>query len=308
MILYSSLCKFPLRFAAATALLLAAALPQAVAGDAASSAAGAASAIAAPSTRYGLFNLLDHRSSYGQGVFPEPFLVDDSDLEQGELRADWLHTQNHGARSDFFRGELEKGFGNLTLELEVPFERDSSHGVVTEGASNVNLGARYPLLQLVAPSGNVDTTFGAAFEAGIPTHSSMSKNGELVPKIFNDLRAGDFTVQSVLGYSVLTGPGEAGGLQNFEYGFVFGYTIGHDKLAIPGVEQVIPIFEISGEKTLNKSEAGRNSVLGNIALRVNTKAIGSVQPRLGMGFVFPINDAARQETHWGIVTSLVFEY
>src|ERR1700756_3544451 len=26
-------------------------------------------------TRYGLFGLLDHRSSYGEGVFPEPFLV-----------------------------------------------------------------------------------------------------------------------------------------------------------------------------------------------------------------------------------------
>jgi hypothetical protein len=37
-------------------------------------------------TRYGLFDLLDHRSVYGQGVFPEPFLVDDSDLETNEAR------------------------------------------------------------------------------------------------------------------------------------------------------------------------------------------------------------------------------
>lgn len=43
-------------------------------------------------TRYGLFNGLNHRSDYGQGVFPEPFLVDDSDLEQNEARLDWLHT------------------------------------------------------------------------------------------------------------------------------------------------------------------------------------------------------------------------
>jgi hypothetical protein len=43
-------------------------------------------------TRYGLFGLLDHRSSYGQGVFPEPFLVDDSDLEVNEARLDWLRS------------------------------------------------------------------------------------------------------------------------------------------------------------------------------------------------------------------------
>ena len=42
----------------------------------------------AANTRYGWFNGLDHRSSYGQGVYPEPFLVDDSDLETGELRLD----------------------------------------------------------------------------------------------------------------------------------------------------------------------------------------------------------------------------
>ena len=53
------------------------------------------------STRYGLFGWLDHRSGYGQGVFPEPFLVDDSDLETNEARLDWLHTtrNDHTHRS-----------------------------------------------------------------------------------------------------------------------------------------------------------------------------------------------------------------
>jgi hypothetical protein len=37
-------------------------------------------------------------------------------------------------------------------------------------------------------------------------------------------------------------------------------------------------------------------------------SIGPVQPRLGLGYVFPINDGAREELHWGIFTSLVFEY
>src|SRR5271168_4521299 len=43
-------------------------------------------------TRYGIFDALDKRSVYGQGYFPEPFLVDDSDGESDEGRLDWLHT------------------------------------------------------------------------------------------------------------------------------------------------------------------------------------------------------------------------
>src|SRR5580700_6695075 len=67
-------------------------------------ASAASSSITEPdkpqSTRYGLFDLLDHRSSYGQGVFPEPFLVDDSDLEVNEARLDWTHTEAHHDHND----------------------------------------------------------------------------------------------------------------------------------------------------------------------------------------------------------------
>ena len=40
--------------------------------------AATTSVSAAPDSRFGLFNGLDHRSWYNQGDFPEPFLVDDS--------------------------------------------------------------------------------------------------------------------------------------------------------------------------------------------------------------------------------------
>src|ERR1700744_328297 len=62
---------------------------------------------AEPDTRYGLFNLFDHRSSYGQGVFPEPFLVDDSDQEINEFRLDDLHTTVPGSHSDAITAEVE---------------------------------------------------------------------------------------------------------------------------------------------------------------------------------------------------------
>ena len=268
-----------------------------------------APAPAVESTRYGLFNLLDQRSAYGEGVFPEPFLVDDSDLEVNEARLDWLHTSANGQHSDFVTTEVEKGFGPLTVELEVPFERDVSAGSVSEGFDNLDLGVRCPIYQFVSANRFIDTTFGTAVEVGIPVNSSVSKNAELVPKVFNDLRLGEhFTLQSIFGYSTLFGGGEDGGLQTFEYGFVFGYTLQHKELPLPGVQQFIPVFELQGETELNKHERGHDSLLGNLAFRANLKTIGSVQPRLGLGFVFPIDAGARQDVHWGVITSLVFEY
>jgi hypothetical protein len=260
-------------------------------------------------TRYGLFGLLDHRSSYGQGVFPEPFLVDDSDLEVGEARLDWFHSGAANSHTDLVTAEVEKGFGLLTLELEVPYERTAVGGETTEGFDNIDLGARYPIAQYVSANGFIDTTFGVAIEVGIPTNSTISKNAEWVPKVFNDLRIGEhFTLQSIFGYSTLSGGGKDGGLQNFEYGFVFGYTIPHDELGIPGVEQLIPVFEIDGSTQLNHEGRGESNVLANVALRANLKNVCGIQPRPGLGFVFPLTGAAHRDTHWGIYTSLVFEF
>ena len=260
-------------------------------------------------TRYGLFGLLDHRSEYGQGVFPEPFLVDDSDLEVNEARLDWFHSGAANSHSDQVTAEVEKGFGLVTLELEVPFERSGVGGNVVEGFDNIDLGARSPVAQYVSPDGFIDTSVGVGIEVGIPPNSSISRNGEWVPKVFDDLRLGDhFTLQSIFGYSTLSGGGVDGGLQNFEYGFVLGYTIPHDELPIPGVQQLIPVVEFSGATQLNHEDHGVNSVLANVAFRANLNTVAGIQPRLGWGFVFPVTNDARKETHWGVYTSLVFEY
>jgi hypothetical protein len=275
----------------------------------ASSALGSSVATEPASTRYGLFDLLDHRSAYGQGVFPEPFLVDDSDLETNEARLDWLRIGSTNQHSDVIKAEVEKGFGLLTLELEVPYERDSSAGEITRGFDNIDVGARYPFYQYVSANGFFDTTFGAGIEVGIPTGSDVSQNAELVPKVFNDLKLGDhFTLQSIFGYSTLFGPGEDGGLQTFEYGFVFGYTIDHKELPLPGVLQLIPVFELSGGTELNNGNSGKNSLIADVGLRANLKTIGGIQPRPGLVFVFPIDRGGREELHLGVFASLVFEY
>ena len=262
--------------------------------------------------RYGLFDWLDRRSAYGEGVYPEPFLVDDSDLEVDEARLDWLHTQaTSHERDDVVTAEVEKGFGLLTLEIEVPYEIDTTTAPskTTDGFDNIDLGARYPIHQFVSDRGFVDSTVGAAIEVGIPTYSSLSKDTEVVPKIFDDLRLGThFTLQSIVGLSMLYGTDEDNGLKTFEYGLVFGYTIPHAELALPDVLQFIPVLELIGETELNHADPGLNRLTGNAAFRVNLKTIGGVQPRLGVGYVFPIDNAAREQMHWGLITSFVFEY
>jgi hypothetical protein len=174
---------------------------------------------------------------------------------------------------------------------------------------NIDWGARYPIAQYVSSDGFIDTTFGVAFEAGVPTNSTISKNAEWVPKLFNDLRIGDhFTLQSIFSYSTLSGGGEDGGLQNFEYGFVLGYTIPHNELPIPGVQQLIPVVEFDGATQLNHADHGQNNVLADIGFRANLKTVAGIQPRPGLVFVFPLTDAARAEAHWGVYASLAFEY
>lgn len=255
-------------------------------------------------TRYGLFNGLDRRSSYGLGVFPEPFLVDDSDLEVNEARLDWFYSRAAGhQQNNVITAELEKGFGNLTLEIEAPYEIDKVDGKTVHGWDNIDLGARYPLFEAVSKSGFADTTFGVAVEVGIPTQTIFSQNTELVPKIFNDTKIGNFTIQSIFGYSMLYGPGDDGGLHTFEYGLTLGYAI---QKPLPGVEQFIPVFEISGEKELNHDQT--NSIIANAGFRVNLKAVGRIQPRLGVGYIFPMNKAALDNLQSGVYTSLVFEF
>jgi hypothetical protein len=197
------------------------------------------------------------------------------------------------------------------LEIEVPYEVDTTTAPskTTDGFDNIDLGARYPIYQFVSDRGFVDSTVGAAIEVGVPTHSSLSKDTEVVPKIFDDLRLGShFTLQSIVGLSMLYGSNEDNGLKTFEYGLVFGYTIPRKELALPDVLQFIPVFELLGETELNHADPGHNRLAGNAAFRVNLKTIGSVQPRLGVGYVFPIDNGAREEMHWGVITSLVFEY
>src|SRR5262249_6922204 len=157
---------------------------------------------------------------------------DDSDLEEGEFRLDWLHTGATRLQNDEFTLEVEKGFGLVTLEAELHYERGwSGDEGVTEGIGNIDIGARCPIFEYVSRSGFFDTTFGAGVEFGIPVRSDVSRASEFVPKIFNDTKIGDhFTVQSIVGWSTTFGSGPTYDTEVLEYGLTAAWTFQHKEI------------------------------------------------------------------------------
>lgn len=93
-----------------------------------------------------------------------------------------------------------------------------------------------------------------------------------------------------------------------EYNLVLRYNLERDQLKLPGVQRLIPIFELNGETALSHQQRGDNALFGTAGFRVSFTALGPAQPRLGLGYVFPIDSGARDQLRWGIVTSLVFEF
>ena len=219
--------------------------------------------------------------------------------------------ERNGAAANRFA--LGAGGEEVRLRLEssgaLTFPQVEAGGDRAEGIGNISLGARHPVYQYVSKDDFVDNTLVAGFEVGIPSNSSISKNTEFVPKLIDDLRLGEhFSLQTVLGYSLQLGPRPEGGKHTFEYAAVLGYSFERQDLPLPGIERLIPILELKGETGLNKGEAGHNSLTGTFGVRLNLKSIGVLQPRLGVGYVFPIDKGARDDFQWGVVTSLVFEF
>lgn len=260
-------------------------------------------------TRYGLFNGLDHRSAYTREVFPEPFIVDDMALEDNELEVTWSHSKGRARQNDTESVEYQKGFGLLTLEASVAFQRIVTPDGIVNGLGPLELGARYPFYQFVSANRMIDATFGPALQSAIPLQLRVDPNAELEPQVFCDLLLAEhITIQTVAGYDVVFGSGDNGGERSYEFGASFGYLITRPQLSLPGVEQFIPMVELANELGLNKDENGRNNFQGDAGFRVKMKPIGDLQPNFGAAFVLPLDSVARNELHWGFVVSLIFDF
>ena len=165
-------------------------------------------------------------------------------------------TRGKDQHSDLVKAEVEKGFGLLTLELEVSYQRDVSTDVVSEGVE-VSIWARaIPFINCLR-HGSVDTTFGVGLEAGIPVNSSVSKNAELVPKIFDDLKLGDhFTLQSSLVIRHYLAAAPIARCRRSNTDSFSDIRFQHDELPLPGCCSSYPSLSCKGESAINRMMPG----------------------------------------------------
>lgn len=262
--------------------------------------------------QFGLFGLLDRRSKYYGDFFPEPLRVEDTTLDN-EFRFDWQHNEGKEGSSNQFIAEVQKSAGIVTFEIQAPYlanraSSDDATGRQDVGDfGNIELGARVPVYQVV--SGAFDNSAGVNFEVGVPINSRLSKNTEITPGIFDDLRIGDhFSMQSLFSFSSLLGSEPEEGRESFEYGLAFGYAIEDEQFALPHVEQIVPLFELVGETGLSGHESGHDALTATVGARVELKPIWGLQPKIGVGYIFPIDQGGRQELRWGIISGVVFEF
>ncbi len=307
----------PLRFfliATLTAPLIVATVARADADDA---------RIAAPTTadsgasqKFGPFGLLDKRSKYYGDWFPEPLRVEDTTLNN-EFRFDYEHDEAKGTTNNQGSAEVQKAVGIVTLELRVPYvsntspdpEGDPGEHVKSNGVGAIEFAARLPVFQYVSPSYFYDNSIGFSLQVGIPTNPHVSKNTELAPGIFDDLRLGNhFSMQSLISFSTLFGSKPDEGRNSLEYGVAFGYAIEDEELPLPGVERTVPLFELVGETNLDGANAGHNSLTATVGFRLELKSTGDLQPQLGLGYIFPIDRGGRDDLRWGIIASLTLDF
>ncbi|HWE04075.1 MAG TPA: hypothetical protein VG326_16840 [Tepidisphaeraceae bacterium] len=267
-------------------------------------------------SRFGALGLLEKRSRYYSDWFPEPLRVEDTTVNN-ELRLDYQHEEAKGVANNQGSIEVQKSAGIMTFEICVPYVSDATHGfdanvadrVQTTGVGNVELGARLPIVQYVTQGGFYDNTIGVILEVGIPTNSHVSKNTEIAPGIFDDLRLGEhFSLQSLVSFSTLLGSAPDEGRQSMEYGVAFGYSIEDEDLPLPWVEQTIPLFELVGETGLDGDRSGHNALTATAGFRLEMKRIHDVQPQLGFGYIFPVDKGGREDLRWGIIVSLSLEF
>jgi hypothetical protein len=264
------------------------------------------------SGRYFL-GLLDHRSSYGQDFFHDPFIGPEFDAEQ-QLELDYLHGEKRGVRDD----EVDAGFQwNVVGQLSVAgeFGWDSEHQAGADGddsdseggsgMENVDLAVYHPIFQYVSKDNLIDYTAAARLDVGIPTRTPVSgTDAELTPYLGHLLRVGDHvSLEAWTGAQFTIAPRQT---DQFIYGASFGYEILHDQLPLPRTGKLIPIFELDGRTQL--TQGGQDALFGVGGFDIDFKSLDEVQPHIEIGCQFPIDAGAREQLHWGIITELLFEF
>jgi len=268
--------------------------------------------------------LLDHRSRWGTDSVPEALRGVETDIDQ-ELRFDYEHSERHGAQETELEAEIEWNYGLMNFELEVPWQNETmftpSDGDgpagrhSNRGLETINFSIRHPLAQYVSPGEAFDYTVGFRLELGIPTRTMGNVAYHFTGSLIHTLFIGDhLSFQARTGVEYLSRTEKESEDEDvsprsaFRFDLVIGYDFPHEMLPIPLVANTIPLFEMNYRRSLSYVGSDQNELFGTAGIRVNLEPIGIVQPKIGLGYVFPMDDSAREEARWGIITSMVFEF
>jgi hypothetical protein len=268
------------------------------------------------SDRY-FFDLLDHRSSYGNDFFPDPFIGPEFDSER-QIELDYLHGEKHGIRDN----EIDAGFqwnvfGQTTIAGEFGWESEhhiplhsgadgeSDEPGNSNGLENVDLAIYHPLFQYISKSALLDYTAAARLDLAIPTRTPVSGTDlQLTPFLGHMLRIGDhMSLEAWTGVQFTIAPHQT---DQLIYGLSLGYQLFHEQLPLPFTEKLTPILELDGQSPL--SSQGQDALFGVAGVELTFARVGGLNPHLEIGYQFPLDQGARDELQWGIITELFLEF
>ena len=173
------------------------------------------------------------------------------------------------------------------------------------GFENVDLAVYHPIFQAVSRDNRLDYTAAIRLDVGIPTDTAVSGSDvQLTPYLGQLLRVGEHvSVETWTGAEFTIAPHQT---DQFIYGASFGYQLTHKQMSLPFTESVTPLFELDGRTPF--SHPGQDALFGVVGLNWQFTGKGNWQPRLGLGYQFPIDQGARDQLHWGIITQIFLQF
>ncbi len=169
----------------------------------------------------------------------------------------------------------------------------------------MDLAVYHPVFQAVSKDENLDYSAAIRLDVGIPTRTAVSSpDAQLTPYLGQLLRVGEHvSAETWTGAEFTIAPHQT---DEFVYGASFGYQLTRHEVPLPFTESVTPLFELDGRAAF--SHPGQDALFGVVGLNWQFAGKGNWQPRLGLGYQFPMDQGARDQLHWGVITQMFLQF
>jgi hypothetical protein len=91
------------------------------------------------------------------------------------------------------------------------------------------------------------------------------------------------------------------------YGVLLGWRIRHSEMPVPLTDNVTPLLELDGQSPFSAA-GGQDALSGVAGVNFNFISIGLAQPALSIGWQFPLDQGARNQSRWGIITEIFLQF